>query len=75
MYYMVDHRNRQVFWKSDIEFDSIGISPWPSRADLEGSLTPEYWLHVDYFPTHMSFDENLSGAERELIAILGHGVV
>ncbi|KIO24626.1 hypothetical protein M407DRAFT_8832 [Tulasnella calospora MUT 4182] len=75
LYYMIDHRSRQIFWNSDVNFIDIGITPCLSRGHLKSFLTPEYWLHVDYFPTHMSFDKNLSDGEEELMAILGHGAV
>ncbi|KIO22661.1 hypothetical protein M407DRAFT_27845 [Tulasnella calospora MUT 4182] len=74
-YYMVDHRNRQIFWASDVDFNAIGILPCQSKGHLKSLLTPEYWVHVDYFPVHVNFDKNLSEAEAELMAIMGHGAV
>ncbi|KAG8914132.1 hypothetical protein FRC01_004205 [Tulasnella sp. 417] len=74
-YYMVDHRSRQIFWNSNVQFSAIGIPPCEYKGHLKSFLTTEYWVHVDYFPAHMTFDENFSDAERELMDILGHGAV
>lgn len=75
LYYMVDHRNKQIFWAVDVDFNVIGMSPCQSKGHLKSFLTPEYWVHVDYFPAHFDFDKNLSDAEAELMAFLGHGAV
>lgn len=37
LYYMVDHRNRQIFWAADVDFNGIGIAPCQSKGHLSTS--------------------------------------
>lgn len=43
-----------------------------SSCILGEALKSEYWVHVDYFPSHLGPD---AGAEDDLIAILRHGCI
>ncbi|KAG8988057.1 hypothetical protein FRB90_002992, partial [Tulasnella sp. 427] len=50
----------------------LGLEPFESQVDLRGSLTSEYWVHVDYFPAHRGLDAQ---AEKAVIGTLGHGCI
>ncbi|KAG9014193.1 hypothetical protein FRB90_005530 [Tulasnella sp. 427] len=69
-YYFVDHGSRHPFWVHETRADDLGLPTFESLDDLKNALLPEFWNHIEYFPTHQIIDETY---EYELVAILRHG--
>ncbi|KAG6868148.1 hypothetical protein C0993_007092 [Termitomyces sp. T159_Od127] len=77
LYYLVDHDSRTEFWLDDLETSEMGFEPVASTTHLtadnqvEGVALEElYWIHVEYFPTHL---ERLVPRDlEELIGVFSH---
>ncbi|KAG8985141.1 hypothetical protein FRB90_004919, partial [Tulasnella sp. 427] len=74
-YYLVDHKTRQIFWAMDVDLKAIGLTELLSKGHLKSLLTPEYWVHVDYYPVPDHFDRYFGEAEAELLGVLSHGAI
>jgi hypothetical protein len=70
-YYGINHTTRQPFWVHPVSTEELGLPPFRSPAHLRSILTPEFWTHVEYFPSHRKIPED---AENELVSILAHGL-
>ncbi|KAG9045804.1 hypothetical protein FS837_005633 [Tulasnella sp. UAMH 9824] len=71
-YYIIDHDKRVIYWLEEVDVCHLGLGPFESGIDLREALKSEYWVHVDYFPSHLGPD---AGAEDDLMAILRHGCI
>ncbi|KAG8951172.1 hypothetical protein FRC04_006653 [Tulasnella sp. 424] len=78
-YYLVDYDSRSIFWVEDLDIltdlanSGSVVEPFQSTRHLRSGITPEFWMHVEYYPCHQStYDDR---AEKELVAVLRHGCV
>ncbi|KAG5726407.1 hypothetical protein E4T56_gene9944 [Termitomyces sp. T112] len=71
-YYLIDHHSHMQFWLDDLETNEMGIDMVTSPSHLGLALQELYWIHVEYFPTHLK-----SLAPRvleDLIGVLSHAL-
>ncbi|TDL18736.1 hypothetical protein BD410DRAFT_806289 [Rickenella mellea] len=74
-YYIVDHRNRCLFWLEDIDVET-GIWEIGGKvmtfAHMQHYITYEYWCHCEWFP----HDKTITREELdELAAFLAYGII
>jgi len=72
LYYLVDHKNRQIFWVSNLTSRDSSLPAVETFGDIRSVLLPEYWLFLDYYPCHGDFPRD---AADELLGILSHGEI
>ncbi|KAG6889130.1 hypothetical protein C0995_003490 [Termitomyces sp. Mi166 len=72
LYYFIDHHSHTQFWLDTLETNEMGIEPVTSLTHLRVALQELYWIHVEYFPTHL---ESLAPhILEELISVFSHAL-
>lgn len=69
-YYFIDVATRHPFWVHDIRMRDLGFPDFETLDHLKATLTPEFWVHIEYFAVHQKLEK---AVEDELIAIFRHG--
>ncbi|KAL4072500.1 hypothetical protein V8B97DRAFT_1870364 [Scleroderma yunnanense] len=73
-YYFVNHAARKIFWLEEVTTESLGMAPVVSHSHFDIALERHYWLHVEYFPNHISVEVPLQVVD-DIVLILSHGQV
>ncbi|KAG8926895.1 hypothetical protein FRC01_008262 [Tulasnella sp. 417] len=69
-YYFIDPSARHPFWVHEVRVQDLGLPDFETPDHLKAILTPEFWVHIEYFAVHHKLEKSV---EDELIAIFRHG--
>ncbi|KAL4258997.1 hypothetical protein AB1N83_007696 [Pleurotus pulmonarius] len=70
-YYLVDHRNRSVFWLD--EFEKADLPDWnevpgvTTNAHIRHELAAQYWFHCELFPHTRIINQELVDELRDML--------
>ncbi|KIM70734.1 hypothetical protein SCLCIDRAFT_100795, partial [Scleroderma citrinum Foug A] len=73
-YYLVSHSTRKVFWLEEVSSESLGMAPVVSDSHFDIALERLYWVHVEYFPNHITVEVPLHVLD-DIILVLSHGQI